>query len=318
MATQIARIQWRRDVATDLAADNPTLAAGEAAMETDTGRWKLGPGAWNTLPYQNGTTAAQVPFVPAGTIAATDVQAAIVEVAAEAGSGGAVASVNGQTGVVSLDATDVGADTAGSAAAVQANLDGHEALLGSGTHVPTGGLENDVLTKGAGTSVAWSAPAAGGVSSVNGETGAVSLSAADVGADTAGSAAAVQGNLTAHAGTVGSSGHLAAGGTPGQVPVSDGAGASPWATLAAAQVAYTPTAEIIATTVQAAVTEVFGNMLAVLEYNTITGEYDVLVGAGPVSALLRWWRGPVLPKDASGANAAAWQPGDFYTSTATP
>ncbi len=317
MATTTARIQWRRDVASDLAADNPTLAAGEAAMETDTGRWKLGPGAWNSLPYQPGTTAAQMPFVPAGTIAATNVQAALEEVAAEAGGGGAVASVNGQTGVVSLDAADVSADTAGSAAAVQANLDGHEAVQGLTAHIPAGGAENDVLTKGTGTSVAWTAPAAAGVSSVNGEVGAVSLSAADVGADAAGSSSTVQTNLTTHTGTTGSGGHLAAGGTTGQVPVSNGSGAAPWATLAAAQVSYAPTAEIVATTVQAAVVEAFSNMLVVLDYNEGTTQYDVMVGADPATALLRWWRGPVLPKNATGTNAAEWQPGDFYTSTSS-
>lgn len=59
------------------------------------------------------------------------------------GGGGAVSSVNGQTGVVVLDATDVGADPAGSAAAVQAQLAGYvptsrsviagTALTGGGT-----------------------------------------------------------------------------------------------------------------------------------------------------------------------------------------
>lgn len=39
--------------------------------------------------------------------------------------GGAVDSVNGQTGVVVLDATDVGSDVAGAAAAVDADLDAH-------------------------------------------------------------------------------------------------------------------------------------------------------------------------------------------------
>lgn len=317
MATQVARIQWRRDVASDLADDNPTLASGEAAMETDTGRWKLGPGAWNSLPYQPGVTAEQMPFVAAGTISATNVQDAIEEVAAEAGGGGAVASVNGQTGVVSLDAADVTADVAGSAAAVQSNLDDHEAAQGLTAHIPSGGAQNDVLTKGAGTSVSWTAPAAAGVSSVNGEVGAVSLSAADVGADPSGSSSTVQTNLTAHTGTTGSSGHLAAGGTSGQVPVSNGSGAAPWATLTAAQVSYAPTAEIVATTVQAAVAEVFGNMLAVLDYNEGTGHYDLMVGADPATALLRWWRGPILPKNASGTNAAEWEPGDFYTSTSS-
>ncbi len=311
MATTTARIQWRRDVASDLAADNPTLAAGEAAMETDTGRWKLGPGAWNSLPYQPGTTAAQMAFAATGTIAATNVQAAIEEVAAEAGGGGAVASVNGQTGVVSLDAADVSADTAGSAAAVQANLDGHEAVQGLTAHIPSGGAENDVLTKGAGTSVAWTAPAAAGVSSVNGEVGAVSLSAADVGADAAGSSSTVQGNLTTHAATTGSGGHLAAAGTTGQVPVSNGAGAAPWATLTATQVAFTPTVDNAATNVQEAV----GIALApvrVMVWNETTSEYE------PAGGQVRIWVGPIHPEDDTGPYGADWEVGDIRIGTETP
>ena len=47
--------------------------------------------AWSTWATLGGTpTAADVTFTPAGTIAATDVQAAIEEVASEAGAGGAV------------------------------------------------------------------------------------------------------------------------------------------------------------------------------------------------------------------------------------
>lgn len=41
------------------------------------------------------------------------------------GGGGAVDSVNGETGIVVLSASDVGADVAGSAATVQVNLDTH-------------------------------------------------------------------------------------------------------------------------------------------------------------------------------------------------
>lgn len=55
--------------------------------------------------------------------------------AIESGGGGtgAVDSVNGQTGVVVLDAGDVGADAAGSAAVVASALSAHEALT-DGAH----------------------------------------------------------------------------------------------------------------------------------------------------------------------------------------
>jgi hypothetical protein len=47
------QIQWRRDTAANWTAANPVLAAGEAAYETDTNKFKLGNGstAWNSLAY---------------------------------------------------------------------------------------------------------------------------------------------------------------------------------------------------------------------------------------------------------------------------
>lgn len=79
-------IQKRRDTAANWTSVDPVLADGEAGYETDTGQEKTGDGttAWTSLPYFGG---------------------------------GSVSSVNGETGVVVLIATDVGADPAGSAAA---------------------------------------------------------------------------------------------------------------------------------------------------------------------------------------------------------
>lgn len=39
------------DTAANWAADNPTLPPGWEGVESDTGRWKQGPGRWNSLPY---------------------------------------------------------------------------------------------------------------------------------------------------------------------------------------------------------------------------------------------------------------------------
>lgn len=91
--TQItARITMRKDTAANWTAANPILSDAEFAKETDTGKIKIGNGvtAWNSLPYF--TSGA-----------------------------GSVDSVNGQTGTVVLDFTDVGADEAGSAAAALAS-----------------------------------------------------------------------------------------------------------------------------------------------------------------------------------------------------
>ena len=89
---------------------------------------------------------------------------------AEAAAAAPVQSVNGETGVVSLDASDVGADPAGSASTAISN---HESALDPHPQYTT----------------TAEAAAAAPVQSVNGETGAVSLDASDVGADPAGTGA---------------------------------------------------------------------------------------------------------------------------------
>jgi hypothetical protein len=52
----ITRLQLRHDTAANWTAANPTLAAGEAGIETDTNKMKVGTGdgAWTTLPYLTG------------------------------------------------------------------------------------------------------------------------------------------------------------------------------------------------------------------------------------------------------------------------
>lgn len=118
------------------------------------------------------------------------------------GGGGAVDSVNGQTGVVVLDAADVGADAAGTAAAAVA---AHTALSDPHPQYLTPAEGNAayerVLTAGTNVTIDRTNPSApvinvsgggggGAVDSVNGQTGVVVLDAADVGADVAGAATA--------------------------------------------------------------------------------------------------------------------------------
>ena len=109
----------------------------------------------------------------------------VVAVVGEVGGGGGlVLSVNGQIGDVVLDADDVGADAAGTAAGAVA---GHEAALDPHPQYTT----------------TAEAAAAAPVQSVNSQTGAVVLSAADVGADPSGTAgaavAAHESDTTPHA-----------------------------------------------------------------------------------------------------------------------
>ena len=62
MATQI---QLRRDTAANWTANNPTLAAGEFAWESDTNRFKIGDGttAWTSLAYASDGDTAGITFV---------------------------------------------------------------------------------------------------------------------------------------------------------------------------------------------------------------------------------------------------------------
>lgn len=49
------QIQLRRDTAANWTSANPTLAAGELGLETDTAKYKIGNGstAWNSLSYSS-------------------------------------------------------------------------------------------------------------------------------------------------------------------------------------------------------------------------------------------------------------------------
>ena len=55
-----SRLQQRRDTAANWTSNNPTLAAGEIGLETDTSKFKIGNGstAWTSLAYANGITAS--------------------------------------------------------------------------------------------------------------------------------------------------------------------------------------------------------------------------------------------------------------------
>jgi hypothetical protein len=110
------------------------------------------------------------------------------------GGGGAVDSVNGQTGVVVLAAADVGAAA-----------DNDSRLSDARTPTSHG---NEAHTS---TFITAADIPAAPVASVNGATGVVVLGAGDVGADPAGSAAAVAGTLSTVA-TTGAYGDLS--GTP--------------------------------------------------------------------------------------------------------
>ena len=95
-----------------------------------------------------------------------------------AGGTGGVTSVNTKTGAVTLNAADVGADPAGTAAGLVGALVIPDSAddVGAIPEPAVEGASGDVLvTDGAGGRT-WATPDAGGVTSVDGQTGAVSLS----------------------------------------------------------------------------------------------------------------------------------------------
>ena len=58
-------IQVRRGTAAEWTAADPTLESGEIGFETDTEKFKIGPGAWSTLtflPLAMGLYAAILPI----------------------------------------------------------------------------------------------------------------------------------------------------------------------------------------------------------------------------------------------------------------
>lgn len=202
---------------------------------------------------------------------------------------GAVDSVNGKVGVVTLDAADFPTLVSDD------EFDAHENLVGMPSgHVPGGGTGGYVLT--------WS-DALGGfgwepipgaeqlVTSVNGEVGAVELSAADVDADPAGTA---QGLLDTHEAVLGALGHLPAVGDAGDVLT----------VVGGAWVAEAP----------ATGGSPFGTSWALMQYDTVTQEYVGLGGADPALVDWRWWVGPDWPKNIDGGED--WAEGDGYTPTA--
>ncbi len=96
MTTTVARIQLRRDTAANWVISNPTLAAGETGVETDTKRFKIGDGSttWTNLTYEspltpNGSTGSPIPVTA---IASITPSGAIREIQFIQGSPGAVST----------------------------------------------------------------------------------------------------------------------------------------------------------------------------------------------------------------------------------
>jgi hypothetical protein len=74
LTTTYARIKSRRDTAANWTSEDPTLAAGELAVELGTGLLKIGDGAtaWTSLPYYAGTYTTVVLGARASPVGVTE------------------------------------------------------------------------------------------------------------------------------------------------------------------------------------------------------------------------------------------------------
>lgn len=110
-------LQTRNGTAAEWTIKNTLLAIGELGVENDTRKMKSGDGVttWNSLPYMSGAAtaaASAVSFNPTGSIAATNVQAAIAELDGEKASQ-VTGSVGRYAGMIAAGPPSVGTYLAG-------------------------------------------------------------------------------------------------------------------------------------------------------------------------------------------------------------
>jgi hypothetical protein len=144
-AKMTSRLQNRRDTAANWTSNNPTLAAGEIGLETDTAKFKMGDGttAWNSLAYAYtaGAAGATGPTGPVGATGPTGATGA----SGATGAGG-VEAVNPQTGTTY---TFVLTDKDDLVTASNASAQTYTIPLNSSVAFPTGSLVN-IIQIGAG------------------------------------------------------------------------------------------------------------------------------------------------------------------------
>jgi hypothetical protein len=218
MSAALVRLQIRRDTAAAWTASNPVLAAGEPALETDTGKVKVGDGVrnWTTLPYAADPDAVtrQVPALSSAAppsvgsaSAGTSTNAARADHSHALPSAISVATVSASGnasvgGTLTVGGSLVGGTHTHTASAISDFNSAVSARLGTalkgGTNISvtadgsgaytisTSQVGLPSLTGNAGkalttdgSTVAWTS-VSGAVASVNGQTGVVSVSASSL------------------------------------------------------------------------------------------------------------------------------------------
>lgn len=190
----LVQLQVRSDTASAWTAANPVLLAGEPGFETDTGKLKIGDGVrnWATLPYTSGVSLASVaPPATGGAAVGTSGQAAradhshalpaavsctTIAVSGEATIGGTLNVTGELRGAPHKHATN---DITGLTALVVSTINN---TLKAGSNVALS-FDSVTNTMTVSSTAASTGGGTAGVTSINGQTGAVTLavlSAADV------------------------------------------------------------------------------------------------------------------------------------------
>lgn len=141
--TQLGRLQSKRGTESGLAAANPTLLSGEMCVETDTGKFKIGPGAWSSLSYAGGGGGSQ-------TLANTSNSTS--HTVTLSGSGGSLQLVEGAnvtlttTGTSGAGVVTIASTGGGGGTSVTIAEDTTEAMVANTTYVCPATAENFAVT----------------------------------------------------------------------------------------------------------------------------------------------------------------------------
>lgn len=142
-------IQIRRDTASNWTSTNPTLASGELALETNTGKLKAGDGstAWTSLSYYTlGTTGVAVTANPLSQFAATTSAQLKTVLSDETGSGAAVFATS-PTLVTPVLGTPASGTLTNATGLPAAGVVGTAAVLGANTYTGTQNFADNTLQR---------------------------------------------------------------------------------------------------------------------------------------------------------------------------